>query len=595
MTARRRELFDRPVLLPVIFVFVGAIYFMRQVAGAPDFMDELTLLGNDDGMWLLSVRDFLAGQDWFDMRQYRVLPPDGLSLHWSRLVSAAQAGMVTGFEWAVGREQAERLLSLVWPMVLYLIFAWVTLRVTLRGFGVPAAVIALISLWFFQSYHGRYFPLGRLDHHGLQLILMLAVFGQLLTHGARAGALAGVLSAASLAIGLEGLPFLMLAGVVFLLRYVDRKDMAFVGFSLGLGISAPIFFVLQTPLDQWGQVYCDQLSKPYLELSTGAAVLGIAVLLARRRLQSVTSRALLVGAVLMVLAFVLMPRLSPCFGGPFSDVPQEVRTLISSMIAESQSAWIIMQQSPEIAFVFLAPLGLVTGLAALVWVLKGRADQPRRQWGMLVLFLAMGCLGAFLQLRAIIWGHAVMAVGFGAVFGALINRPWPVYRAVKAMVITVLFALIFVPQLGPLGLRLINAPAHPKEQPQPETRGAVPDRACTPPALLAHLNALPAATVVTPMNLGTAVLLHSHHSVTAAPYHRSTQAMLNGVVPFASDIDALDRVIDQTNADLVLVCGGETYGTPGSVGSLLAMGQAPAWLIPVAQVPRPLMLFRVNK
>jgi hypothetical protein len=123
----------------------------------------------------------------------------------------------------------------------------------------------------------------------------------------------------------------------------------------------------------------------------------------------------------------------------------------------------------------------------------------------------------------------------------------------------------------------------------------VPDRACTPPALLAHLNALPAATVVTPMNLGTAVLLHSHHSVTAAPYHRSTQAMLNGVVPFASDIDALDRVIDQTNADLVLVCGGETYGTPGSVGSLLAMGQAPAWLIPVAQVPRPLMLFRVNK
>nr|MCU0908161.1 hypothetical protein [Paracoccaceae bacterium] len=49
---------------------------------------------NDDIMRLLSVRTFLDGQVWFDMRQYRLLPPDGLDMHWSRYIDAAIAGLI---------------------------------------------------------------------------------------------------------------------------------------------------------------------------------------------------------------------------------------------------------------------------------------------------------------------------------------------------------------------------------------------------------------------------------------------------------------------------------------------------------------------
>jgi hypothetical protein len=49
----------------------------------------MLVVGNDSIMRLLSVRDWLNGQGWFDMSNGRVLPPEGISLHWSRYVDLA--------------------------------------------------------------------------------------------------------------------------------------------------------------------------------------------------------------------------------------------------------------------------------------------------------------------------------------------------------------------------------------------------------------------------------------------------------------------------------------------------------------------------
>jgi hypothetical protein len=45
-------------------------------------------------MRFLSVRDWLNGQGWFDMSNNRVLPPEGMSLHWSRYVDLGIAGVI---------------------------------------------------------------------------------------------------------------------------------------------------------------------------------------------------------------------------------------------------------------------------------------------------------------------------------------------------------------------------------------------------------------------------------------------------------------------------------------------------------------------
>src|SRR5690348_1420704 len=40
----------------------------------------------DDNMRIMQVRALLHGQGWYDLRNYRMNPPFGASIHWSRLV-----------------------------------------------------------------------------------------------------------------------------------------------------------------------------------------------------------------------------------------------------------------------------------------------------------------------------------------------------------------------------------------------------------------------------------------------------------------------------------------------------------------------------
>jgi hypothetical protein len=51
--------------------------------GATSGIDHVA---TDDAMHRVEVRDFLAGQNWFDLTQYRLNPPAGVVMHWSRLV-----------------------------------------------------------------------------------------------------------------------------------------------------------------------------------------------------------------------------------------------------------------------------------------------------------------------------------------------------------------------------------------------------------------------------------------------------------------------------------------------------------------------------
>ena len=49
-----------------------------------------TLLDTDDAMRLAQLRDWLGGQGWYDLNQYRVAT--GYESHWSRLIDAGLAG-----------------------------------------------------------------------------------------------------------------------------------------------------------------------------------------------------------------------------------------------------------------------------------------------------------------------------------------------------------------------------------------------------------------------------------------------------------------------------------------------------------------------
>ncbi|HMA50771.1 MAG TPA: hypothetical protein VKP60_13520, partial [Magnetospirillaceae bacterium] len=51
----------------------------------------LVFSDTDDHMRLQQVRDWMAGQSWFDVTQYRMNPPTGMLMHWSRLLDVPLA------------------------------------------------------------------------------------------------------------------------------------------------------------------------------------------------------------------------------------------------------------------------------------------------------------------------------------------------------------------------------------------------------------------------------------------------------------------------------------------------------------------------
>jgi len=74
----------------------------------------------DDNMRMMQVRGLLGGQGWFDLRQYRLNPPVGANIHWSRLVDLPIAGLILLLRPLIGGAAAERWAVGIAPLLPYL-------------------------------------------------------------------------------------------------------------------------------------------------------------------------------------------------------------------------------------------------------------------------------------------------------------------------------------------------------------------------------------------------------------------------------------------------------------------------------------------
>ena len=227
-------------------------------------------------MRLAQLRDWLGGQGWYDLHQWRVAP--GYESHWSRLIDLGLAGTLWFFGLFFDGALAERLMRTAWPMLWLLptmagaaAIAW---RIAGRDAALIALLLALIGLPAFHQFRP-----GRIDHHNVQIALaVLVVAATVWSDRVRWAALAaGALTGLALAIGLECLPYLIVCAVAFALRYVlDRnggKPVADYGLSLAASALAA-FFVIVGP-DHWTRPVCDAIAINWLAL-VGIGGLGLA-------------------------------------------------------------------------------------------------------------------------------------------------------------------------------------------------------------------------------------------------------------------------------------------------------------------------------
>lgn len=543
-----------------------------------------TLGDTDDAMRLVQARALAHGRSWWDQFEPRIAPPEGLAVHWSRLVDAPIAAMLALFGALFGQAMGETITRALWPMLLFAPAAWALLKTTQR-LGGPIAlwIVAGAAPLSFMVF-GQFEP-GRLDHHNTQIVLMAGmILAALDLERPRNAALIGAACAISLAIGFESLPVIVWAGGLIGARFVLDKGFApnAQAFAMTLAAVAAGVFLLQTSPSLWLRSGCDALQ---FNGAAGAVVAGVCFAAAARwspdKAYLRGAGILIAGALGAAAFFALHPS---CLHGPYADIDPRIGPIWLDRVGEARNFLVVMQREPIVGFAtYLLPLAT---LAACVFALvRGRRDAG---FVALTALLGLTVLVALIQSRGVTMATAAALPLAGAALARL-----PRLETIRPMTAGLALGLLISPSLTLSGLRLV-VPAGVKAA---EARANIDQDPCFRFDAFGAMQGLPKGVVLADLDAGSYILANTPHSAVAAPYHRAGGAIYDAMTVFYEPPEAAAGIVARDRADYVALCktgifAGEAM--PGMLGYALAHGAAPPWLTPLDSEKGAYWLFRVN-
>lgn len=552
----------------------------------------LSLGDTDDNMRMVQVRAWLAGQGWYDLRQYRMNPPAGFDVHWSRVIDLPLAGLILFFRLFTSNSMAERLaagIAPLLPLAVVMTALAATTRRLVSPFAWPLALVVLVSSAL--TALSMFMP-ERIDHHGWQLAcLAVTVAGLCDPRARRGGALVGLASAVSLSIGLEMLPYVAMAGAILALRWVwdagEARRLTVYAATLGGGGAAG--FAAFASYANRG-LRCDALTPVWLSVLVAAGALLLLLALASPR--SAASRlglALAAGAAIAVGFALAFPH---CLGRPEQVSPELARSWLNNV----REAKPLFAHPFRVAFP-IATLPVIGLIGALVATWRAGRKPAMIGWAAVALFTAFAVAMLFWQARA---GPAAQLLAIpGAVALAwillprLLNHRW---MAVRVLGTTAAFLLVTGLFAG-LAIRWL-----PIDRPSAYTRRVnAATGECMRTSRLLMLNRVPAATVFTFVDLGPRLIAVTHHRAIAGPYHRNGDAILDVHHAFGRAPAEARAIMKRHGATLLLVCPNMSESTiyrarnPGGFYDQLAKGTRFDWLERVP-LPRgaPYQLYRID-
>ncbi len=559
------------------FGFAWALIAVIMVVSHWGAIRTLAMPDPDDTLRMVQVRDLLAGQSWWDLHQYRIAPPDGVLMHWSRLVDLPLWLVQVLLRPLLGAALAEQvalvavpLLTLGCAMLLAARLAW-RMLVDNELIFYTCALFALATPVTAQMQ-----PL-RIDHHGWQIVAVLGALNGLTARtGLRAGWISGLSIALGLTVSLELLPIAALFAAVLVLRAVTDRSERWTpaAFLQALAITGCAGFALTHGVRDLAN-HCDSLSPAWLAALVAAATSTTAIAtLPRLPLGRVVIAYAVSGAISLLTLYLFAPE---CAAGPFANLDPLVRSFWYDNVHEGKPIW--FQKAPTMAQMLVPPL---LGLWAAIRLSATQAGWLRRFWGQYALLLAGLIILSVLVARA-----SAFACAVGTVPLAWQVREWlrqirdlrgPL-RRIAAMLAVVLVLMPGVPLLA-AGKMLRG-----KEVP-PST--ATVERDCDLTAAARVLNRLPPTTVFTQIDLGPQLLALTGHKVVATAHHRARQAMHDLIAASIGSADAARPVLARYGVRYVMVCpdlpetGNYRRANPQGFVAALVQGNAPSWLRPVA-------------
>ncbi len=562
--------------------------FMLSFAALPD-----TLGDTDNAMRLVQLRDYLQHGKWYDLHTDRLSPGAGYTSHWSRLPDLIMALLywavlpvspVETAEWAV-----RAFYPGLWILPALVAISWFAFKLT----GNRLAVIATLIIVALCATATVQFVAGRIDHHNAQIALSVicVVAAAFIQRDWRYGVVSGLSGALLLTIGLEALPFVVVAAVVIAIRYVflSKESAGTRAFVLSLGVATLAGLAISLPPARWMETACDAIAFNFATPIAAGCLVMLVWAASQKLSASMVSRAAGVGLA-GVLAAALFAVLDPaCLRGPFGHVNPLVKPLWLDQVQEMQPLFTRGNADGNISNLLFIYPAVMAAMGSLWLLRKAEFRRSMPFLTMLAAFLVSLVLGLInLRMAAYIpwFASPLICVALFKFCETLGQR--------KA-----LFAVPLFLALSPFAMEFWLTPVIKGLFASSNTiTSAAID--CSTTKNFSTLAKLPKGLIMAELDMGSYLLANTPHSVVAAPYHRISDSILQDIRFFTSDsVQQARDVALKGNINYVLICNDSTTSQAANNASNLALdlrsGKVPAWLTTIPLEPgNPLQIYAVK-
>jgi hypothetical protein len=564
--------FERQRLLVLaIWLVVGAM----MVRSAIPALTQWTFPDPDDAMRLVQVRDWLAGQSWFDVTQYRLNAPAGGPMHWSRFVDIPIAAVILLARPFAGQHSAETAALIVVPLLTLGIAMLLVHRIAFRLMHDPAALLAVLATPLSLGAM-KQMRIMRIDHHGWQIVLALLTTLAVLDdkRPRRSGLVAGAAMALWLNISIEALPFVAAVGAWFAFEWLRDSSAGerLKAYLAALAAASLLLFIVTHLPSVWFAHPHDVLNVAHL---AGFAVAALGCHFAvspGANLQLRLARLCGVGLVALAAMFAIDPHF---LQGPFSSLDPLVAQWWYAGVDEGMPVW---RLSPDAAAIGLAqPL---VGLAGALLAIGKTRDDARQAWNAFAFLLFAMTLASVFVIREATTASVMSLPGTAFLCAAALRRAqslslMPLRVAATTGAMFIMAPAYAAPALVmPADPRLINAMQS--------------SNTCVTRPQLRKLDALPPSNIAAPLDITPAVLASTSHRLIASGYHRNNDAIHDVILLFAGKPAVSREIMVRRKIDYVVFCPRAPEAIrwasrgPGGLAAMLNDGRAPEWLDPVA-------------
>ena len=529
----------------------------------------------DDVMRLLQVRDWIGGQGWFDVTQYRLNPPEGVHMHWSRLVDVPIAFVILLARPLLGQVGSETAALVVVPLVTLGIAMLLVQRVGLKLMSSGPALVAASATPFSLGGLKQMRPM-RIDHHGWQIVMALAgLLAAMDPRPRRSGAIAGIAMAVWMNISIEGLPFAAAFGALFGLQWLaDRQATERLKSYLASLAASSLFLFTSTHLPSaWLSQPRDVVTPAHLAAFVVAAgVCSFAVRSTVTELQSRIALLAFAGGLVVATMFAVDPH---WLVGPFGSLDPLVRQMWYLNVDEGLPMWQI--DWSEAATGIAQPLvGLIgTGVA-----IKLSSGKQSSLWAIYGFILAAITIAGVFVLRAETTASVIALPGTAFLCSLALRRAQKVSLLPARVVASAAAVCIMTPAYAvPLSVE----PVDPHF-----THAFDAMTQCMSKTEMDRLRALPTGDIAAPLDITPAIVLNTPHRAIASGHHRNASGMRDVLRLFVLPPREGAAIVARRHSDYLVFCPGAPESIrlanrgPGGLAAMLVADRVPNWLEPVS-------------